>query len=172
MPESTLHFTDVLLSSQMDTIGFEHYEQASSVNQILDLDFEFGALIGEGGMAEVYSAEQSEPSRSVAIKVPKDRAPGHIRLMLKEAHLTGRLEHPNIVPIYLLRRTKRNEVEIVMRKIEGRSMLESIEDGQALDDLIHAWLNLQCTRIRTARVSFTVTSNPLTSRWVNSVRFI
>ena len=61
MPESTLHFTDVLLSSQMDTIGFEHYEQASSVNQILDLDFEFGALIGEGGMAEGILLNRANP---------------------------------------------------------------------------------------------------------------
>ena len=138
MAESTLHFSDFNLSSQMDTVGFEHYSPTALNQEISDLDFEFGALIGEGGMAEVYTAQQSEPSRNVAIKVPKDHAPGHIRLMLKEAHLTGRLEHPNIVPIYLLRRTITNEVEIVMRKIEGRSMLESIDSRDDLNELLHA----------------------------------
>ena len=142
MPEQTIHFSNILVSSQLDTVGFDSYPQESDPIEIADLDFELQEVIGKGGMAEVYEAIQSEPKRSVAIKVPKDHAPQNIKLMLLEAHLTGRLEHPNIVPIYLLRRTKDHEVEIVMRKIEGHSMLESIEQGLDLEPLLHALIQV------------------------------
>src|SRR5678816_4169206 len=59
------------------------------------------ATIGEGGMGKVSIATQTALGRQVAVKtlrpnVHSDAATG----LLREAWVTGALEHPNIVPIH------------------------------------------------------------------------
>lgn len=69
----------------------------------VDADYQIEELLGEGGMGAVYVARQRSMDRPVAIKVLKSRA---ARLQssqdafISEAIITGRLDHPNIVPIY------------------------------------------------------------------------
>ncbi len=58
--------------------------------------------IAKGGMGEVYLATDQKLNRSVAIKVMRsERASisGHERF-LREIAITGRLAHPNIVPVF------------------------------------------------------------------------
>jgi serine/threonine protein kinase len=60
-------------------------------------------LIGRGGMGEVYEAHQPSLDRSVAIKLlPHWLAddPEALERFRREAAVTARLDHPNIVPIY------------------------------------------------------------------------
>lgn len=60
------------------------------------------ARIGEGGMGAVYLAEQSAPSRRVAIKVMRadwHSPEAHARFD-READVLARLEHPNIASLY------------------------------------------------------------------------
>src|SRR5438105_13178851 len=64
-------------------------------------------LIGQGGMGAVYLAQQSRPTRRVAVKVLLPRVvvgsaeyrEFHARFQ-REANLVAKLEHVNIVPIY------------------------------------------------------------------------
>ena len=66
-------------------------------------DFTIEGLLGEGGMATVYRARQSEPRRAVALKVVRaDRAAdaSYRRRFLAETETLVALEHPSIVPIY------------------------------------------------------------------------
>jgi serine/threonine protein kinase len=58
-----------------------------------------------GGLGEVYTARNAELNREVALKFLKPgRAgdPESRRRFLQEAEITGRLEHPGVVPIYTL----------------------------------------------------------------------
>ena len=58
--------------------------------------------IGQGGMGIVYLAEENIPCRNVAIKrlLPESL---HLKsLLIREAMITGELEHPNIIPIHRL----------------------------------------------------------------------
>ncbi len=58
--------------------------------------------LGEGGMGEVYLAEQEAPRRRVALKVVRsDRlSPERLERFLQEPRALGRLQHPGIAQIF------------------------------------------------------------------------
>jgi WD40 repeat protein/predicted Ser/Thr protein kinase len=59
-------------------------------------------LLGEGGMAAVYEAEQDSPRRPVAVKVirPALTSGALLKRFAQEAQILGRLHHPGIAQIY------------------------------------------------------------------------
>jgi serine/threonine-protein kinase len=92
--------------------------------------FEILSELGRGGMAVVYKARQTSPNRIVALKVlpPElslDRT--YIARFRQEADSAAALEHPNIVPIYVV-----DEAEglhyIAMKFIDGRTLKEIIHE--------------------------------------------
>jgi hypothetical protein len=84
-------------------------------------DLVFDRTLGEGGMGIVRLAEQRALGREVAVKsLRADRATPEAALRLvREAWITGRLEHPNIVPVYTLGVGADGLPMIVMKRIEG-----------------------------------------------------
>ena len=61
------------------------------------------SILGRGGMAEVFRAEDTRLGRPVAVKVIlADHAadPSFVERFLREARLVASLEHPNILPVY------------------------------------------------------------------------
>ena len=65
--------------------------------------FEFLKSLGEGSQGEVWLAYDPELRREVALKIVPQRLHGAERVLAKfrrEAEITARLEHPNIVPVY------------------------------------------------------------------------
>ena len=65
--------------------------------------YEIRAKIGEGGMGEVYLAEDMELLRQVAIKLlsPRSIADEHAgKRLVREARAVAKLDHPNICSIY------------------------------------------------------------------------
>ncbi len=66
-------------------------------------DFEIVERLGAGGMGEVFVATQiSVPGRRVALKTLPGLAASPVRRMrfAREVEVIGRLDHPNIVPIF------------------------------------------------------------------------
>jgi hypothetical protein len=60
-------------------------------------------LFAEGGLGRIYIARDQDLNRDVALKEikPQHSRKGEAsRRFLKEAQVTGQLEHPNIVPVY------------------------------------------------------------------------
>jgi WD40 repeat protein/predicted Ser/Thr protein kinase len=59
-------------------------------------------LVGQGGMAAVYEAEQDRPNRRVALKVirPGLLSPALLKRFEQEVEILGRLRHPGIAQIY------------------------------------------------------------------------
>ena len=80
--------------------------------------------LGQGGMGVVYEAQQRSLLREVAIKQLKQLSPELEAHLVREARLMGRLSHPNIPPVYTLRRDEAGYTEVVMKKIEGQTLLE------------------------------------------------
>jgi serine/threonine protein kinase len=93
------------------------------INAKGERDLEIGKTIGEGGMGIVWAGMQSALRREVAIKSVQPGAPrgSSTRALLREARLTGTLEHPNVVPIHALGKDENGSPLIVMKLIEGSS---------------------------------------------------
>jgi serine/threonine protein kinase len=89
-------------------------------------------LHAQGGLGKVWLAHDGDLRREVALKeILPERAgnPETWRRFLKEAQITGQLEHPNIVPVYELSRRKEDDQPFyVMRFVRGQSLLDAIRD--------------------------------------------
>src|SRR4051794_26966363 len=82
-------------------------------------------LHAEGGLGQVFVAVDRDLNREVALKLIRpDRAvvPGSRRRFLKEAQVTGQLEHPNIVPVYELSRRGDGQPFYTMRLVRGQTL--------------------------------------------------
>jgi serine/threonine-protein kinase len=100
--------------------------------------FRIGDVLGEGGMGVVRVAEQIALDREVAVKTLKPQAGrGEAPQLLREARVTGVLEHPNVVPVYALGRDNEDRPLLVMKRITGRSwgsILDEVPKAERLDD--------------------------------------
>jgi eukaryotic-like serine/threonine-protein kinase len=83
-----------------------------------------------GGLGEVFLAVDIEVDRQVALKELQayhaDDPQSQSRF-LREAKVTGRLEHPGIVPVYGLGRHSDGRPYYAMRFIEGETLKQAIE---------------------------------------------
>ncbi len=98
-------------------------------------DFDVDRLLGRGGMGEVYLGRQISLNREVAIKVLRPDLLAnatYLRRFEVEAWSAAKLNHPNIVHIYLL-----GEVEglrfIVMEYVRGTNLREYLLRKGAAD---------------------------------------
>ncbi len=83
----------------------------------------------KGGLGEVHLAQDEELRRQVALKrIRKERTgdPDCRRRFLYEAEITGRLEHPGIVPVYGLVQDADGQPCYAMRFIEGETLHDAI----------------------------------------------
>ena len=90
-----------------------------------------------GGLGEVYVAQDKEVGREVALKLiqPRYVALEESRLrFLQEAEITGRLEHPGIVPIYGIGQDAGGQPFYAMHFIRGDSLRDAITAFHAADE--------------------------------------
>ena len=97
--------------------------------------FELIERRARGGLGEIYLANDVELGRYVAVKVLRSKHaddPMLQRRFRREAEITGRLEHPGIVPVYGLGLQEAGRLSYAMRYIHGRSLREAIRAFHAL----------------------------------------
>lgn len=91
-------------------------------------------VLGAGGMGKVELAIQRSLRREVAIKSTLGEGDGaNARALLQEAWFTGQLEHPNIVPVHQLGRSRDDAPLLVMKRVEGVSWHDLIREDLAAD---------------------------------------
>jgi eukaryotic-like serine/threonine-protein kinase len=78
-------------------------------------------LLGEGGMGSVYEAEQSEPRRTVALKIVKVgfATPERLKRFRQEGQILAGLAHPNIARLLDAGYTESGDPFLVMEYVEG-----------------------------------------------------
>jgi tetratricopeptide (TPR) repeat protein/tRNA A-37 threonylcarbamoyl transferase component Bud32 len=89
-----------------------------------------------GGLGEVFVARDAGLNREVALKFIKARRaadPTARRRFLLEAEVTGRLEHPGIVPVYGLGQDASGQPCYAMRLIRGETLQDAIDRFHAAD---------------------------------------
>jgi serine/threonine-protein kinase len=84
-----------------------------------------------GGLGEVFVATDEALGRPVAVKEirPDHAADGPSReRFLREAEITGRLDHPGVVPVYALGHKEDGRPFYAMRFVQGRTLHEAIRE--------------------------------------------
>lgn len=108
--------------------------------KILAGRYELGALIGRGGMADVYAGTDSRLGRRVAIKLLKPSLatdPKFRMLFREEAQKAARMAHPTIVRVFDAGEETVSDATgietqvpfIVMEYVDGRLLKEIIAEG-------------------------------------------
>jgi len=89
--------------------------------------YEVVALLGRGGMGEVYRARHVGLAKDVALKVMGARAVGDFAVRFhREARATARLDHPSCVRVFDHGRTARGIPYIAMELLDGPSLAEAL----------------------------------------------
>ena len=107
--------------------------------------YDVTALIGEGGMGQVYQATDTKLNRQVALKIlPEAFAtdPDRLARFQREAQVLASLNHPNIGHIYGLEEAE-GQKALVLELVEGPTLAERIKQGPIPGDQINE--NLQLT---------------------------
>src|SRR5499427_9600105 len=107
--------------------------------------YEIRSKIGEGGMGQVYLAEDTRLHRKVALKIlPAELASNRDRMRRfeQEATAAAALNHPNIAHIYEIGESD-NTHFIAMEFVDGVTLREKIHERQT--DLSELLRHLQHT---------------------------
>lgn len=93
-------------------------------------------LLGSGQTADVYLAREPSLQRLVAVKVLRTDVASDETARLRferEARSIARIKHPNVTAVYRIDRTRAGVPYMVLEYIEGRTLRDVIESGDALD---------------------------------------
>src|SRR5215831_17358082 len=94
--------------------------------------YEITALLGKGGMGEVYRARDTKLKREVAIKVLPDefsRDGDRLSRFQREAEVLASLNYPNIAAIYDVQEANETRF-LVLELVEGETLAERIQRGR------------------------------------------
>jgi tetratricopeptide (TPR) repeat protein len=92
---------------------------------------ELNERLGVGGMGEVYRLRDPALERDLAIKVIKADLRGHDNAeerFVREARITGCLQHPSIVPIHNLGRLADGRLYYTMKLVRGRTLADLLRE--------------------------------------------
>jgi hypothetical protein len=144
-----------------------------------------GALLGAGGMGDVYRARDAKLGRDVAVKILPDSLVAHPERLARserEARILAALNHPNIAAIYGLEESDGLR-GLVLELVDGPTLSERLETTQALPvndalasaeqiaralEAAHA-KGIAISSRRTSRSRQTVWSRCSTSAWPRSI---
>lgn len=150
---SFLPETDSLMEEEASAGDFEEDTGSSSEKRI----FEDGAffdkykiikMLGKGGMAEVYLAEHLLLKQFYALKLMRpslyDSNPRFIKRFIREAKLTHKIHHPNIVSVHDVGSDQKTGfLFIAMEYLDGKSLLDTVKERTLTErELLDVALNM------------------------------
>lgn len=90
--------------------------------QVVAGKYRLNQLLGSGGMADVWSATNTFTERQIAIKFMSPavaKTPEAAARFLKEAKVSARINHPNIIDIHDVGQTEEGQLFLVMELLTG-----------------------------------------------------
>ena len=93
--------------------------------------YDVTALIGEGGMGQVWQATDTQLNRQVALKILPDAFaadPDRLARFTREAQILASLNHPNIAAIYGIEEAEGTRA-LVLELVEGPTLADRISKG-------------------------------------------
>jgi serine/threonine-protein kinase len=91
--------------------------------------YRLNQLLGSGGMAEVWSATHTFTERDLAIKFMNAqvaKTPEAAARFLKEAKVSARINHPNVIEIHDVGQTDEGQLFLVMELLHGVCLEQSL----------------------------------------------
>ena len=95
--------------------------------------YDVTALLGEGGMGQVWQATDTQLNRQVALKILPDAFaddPDRLARFKREAQILASLNHPNIAAIYGIEEAEGTRA-LVLELVEGRLSLTGSRRGRS-----------------------------------------
>jgi serine/threonine-protein kinase len=105
-------------------------------HKVFNSRYQIGAMIGTGGMADVYVAEDLRLHRKVAVKILRSdlaRDPAFIARFKKEALAAGALNNPRIVAVFDSGEDGA-ESYIVMELVSGHTLRQVLQTGREIPE--------------------------------------
>jgi serine/threonine protein kinase len=118
MPTISMEIDSKTIKSELD----EHIENLTLKPEG---KYKFMRSIGFGGMKAVLQVGDKDTTRKVAMAIIPDfdeRPKGDINRFIREARITARLEHPNIVPIHDIGTDLNGSPYFTMKYLRGHSL--------------------------------------------------
>jgi serine/threonine-protein kinase len=106
---------------------------AAMIGTVISDRYMLQDVIGEGGMAAVYSAEHLHMKKRVAIKVlhpEMTRLPEVVARFEREAMAASHIEHPNVAAATDFGKLPDGSFFLVLEYIEGKSLRDVISEGR------------------------------------------
>jgi predicted ATPase len=94
------------------------------------------AVLGQGGMGQVYRARDTRLDRAVALKVISPAGADQATLVkrfFREARAASALNHPNIVTIHEVGQTDEGAYYLVQELVQGSTLRDLIADGLSIE---------------------------------------
>lgn len=115
----------------MDHLRTQVYKVQDFQPQGQDSKFVIEGTLGQGGMGTIYDAFDRNIRRKVAIKSINEEAaqnPVSRKYFVKEAQITGQLEHPNIIPVYEMGSNPQGLLYYVMKRVQGLTLADILDE--------------------------------------------
>lgn len=132
--------TTLLGATSPDTSG----PTASESTVLPDIGYDFGDVIGRGGMGEVVSAHDRRIGRDVAIKRMARSTPStaEVERFLREARIQARLDHPAIVPVHELGLDPDGRPYFTMKRLAGVTLTQRLAEHAPSKSLLRAFIDV------------------------------
>jgi serine/threonine protein kinase len=95
-------------------------------------------ILNSGGMGKILLVQESMTGRFVALKVMLDRylySEPHVQQFVREAVITARLQHPNVIPVYDLGFLDDYHLYYTMRYVDGVHFGRQMTTATLVDNL-------------------------------------
>lgn len=101
---------------------------------------DLGDIIGRGGMGVVYAAREETLGRTIAVKTlhPHSRELRAARKLRQEAWVTGRLDHPNVIPVHRIDTENDGTPRVVLKRVDGDTWASLMHDPVIIEQRFRA----------------------------------